>query len=370
MSYFLLPKNNNIIQISLKYDKTETKINTSLFNYYTESKEEIDELIKCNKIFDIFYDYESLKQLVHTYEYIYSNIPLFKTPISKLKTKTKLFYNLFELNNMFLIFNNDHQNILNIGGNSQDFNYYVDNLYKNDTNPNKNLHDFSVINNETYKIIQNNMYDIFFFEELIEDNSNNYINCIVKSLLIVFNNLSKNGTFIINIGNLFYSSIMEFLYLLSNLFENVYIMKPITSNSVTFEKYIVCKNLLIDNNRTETYKNNYKEILNYLNELYSCNNLDLDNVKNIYSIIDKQIPSYFINKIYDFNIIFGQNQLETMEQIKNILKSKNIDKLEILKKNNIQKCVLWCEKYNIPHNKFIESTNIFLSTNKDLEINI
>ena len=41
-------------------------------------------------------------------------------------------------------------------------------------------------------------------------------------------------------------------------------------------------------------------------------------------------------------------------------KNKN-DKLELLKKNNIQKSISWCEKNNIQHNKNVISTNIFIT---------
>jgi hypothetical protein len=34
------------------------------------------------------------------------------------------------------------------------------------------------------------------------------------------------------------------------------------------------------------------------------------------------------------------------------------DKIECIKKNNIQKSVSWCEKYKIPCNKFTEKINI------------
>ena len=44
------------------------------------------------------------------------------------------------------------------------------------------------------------------------------------------------------------------------------------------------------------------------------------------------------------------------------MKSKNkIDKIEIIQKHNIQKCIYWCEKYKIPFHKLTEkSSNIFL----------
>jgi hypothetical protein len=82
---------------------------------------------------------------------------------------------------------------------------------------------------------------------------------------------------------------------------------------------------------------------------------------NVSSLIKDEIPYYFINKIEESNIIVGQQHLESLDQIVGILKNKNReDKIETLKKNNLQKCIHWCEKYKIPYNKFSEKVNIFL----------
>ena len=63
----------------------------------------------------------------------------------------------------------------------------------------------------------------------------------------------------------------------------------------------------------------------------------------------------------------GQQQLEALDQIISILKNKNIDdKIESIKKSNIQKSVSWCDKYKIPCNKFTEKTNIFLPIIKEV----
>ena len=57
-----------------------------------------------------------------------------------------------------------------------------------------------------------------------------------------------------------------------------------------------------------------------------------------------------------------------MDLIMNIIKNKNRDeKLENIKKSNIQKCIQWCEKFKIPHNKFLEKGNIFLPENQHKE---
>jgi hypothetical protein len=51
------------------------------------------------------------------------------------------------------------------------------------------------------------------------------------------------------------------------------------------------------------------------------------------------------------------------------MKNKNKDdKIECVKKSNIQKSVNWCEKFKIPFNKFSEKANIFLSVAKEDDV--
>ena len=40
----------------------------------------------------------------------------------------------------------------------------------------------------------------------------------------------------------------------------------------------------------------------------------------------------------------------------------NKSKMDTIKKINIQKCILWCDKYKIPSNKITDKVNIFLSS--------
>jgi hypothetical protein len=78
------------------------------------------------------------------------------------------------------------------------------------------------------------------------------------------------------------------------------------------------------------------------------------------------ISYYFLKTLTDINITIGEQQIESLNFVLNLLKNKNRDeKIESLKKINIQKSVAWCEKYKIPCNKFSERTNIFLPLNKD-----
>jgi hypothetical protein len=160
------------------------------------------------------------------------------------------------------------------------------------------------------------------------------------------------GNIIIKVDNIFYKPVVDMLYILSSLYEKVYITKPNTNNITSFDKYIVCKNFLLGDH-FENYLN-----LNYYRLIIFIKKLDNRLIKQI---LNFEIPYYFKIKINDLNIIIGQQQLESLDQIITIYKNKNKeDKIESIKKSNIQKSVSWCEKYKIPCNKFTEKINIFL----------
>ena len=109
----------------------------------------------------------------------------------------------------------------------------------------------------------------------------------------------------------------------------------------------------------------------YLNKLKSllidCLQ-DSFNNKIISSLINRDLPYYFLNKIEESNIIIGHQQLEQHNILINIIKNKNRDeKIETFKKNHIYKCIQWCERHKIPYNKFVDKINIFLPSTYEEE---
>ena len=162
---------------------------------------------------------------------------------------------------------------------------------------------------------------------------------------------------VVKINSLVYKPILDIVYLLTNVYEKVHINKPNISSTFSNERFLICKNFL-----------NYpkKDIILKQLKTTIC---EFENKQTkIISLIDNELPYYFLNKIEESNIIIGQQQLEHFDSLINIIKNKNKhDKIETLKRNNIQKCILWCEKNKIPYNKFIDKLNIFLpvSINND-----
>jgi hypothetical protein len=84
------------------------------------------------------------------------------------------------------------------------------------------------------------------------------------------------------------------------------------------------------------------------------------------SLFDFELPYLFTNKIEEFNSILGQQQIDTIVSTIYLIDNNNKhDKIEHLKKKNIQKCIHWCQKYNIPYNN-IQSSNLFINLQRKL----
>ena len=361
MSYYLLPKIYNFLNVNPKDDTNECEIYSSysLYNFYNNTKKQIDML--CSKENgQSFTSYDELIKIVHPYEYIFFKVPGSKFSVSKLKPQTNVFYDLLEIFvtlNIFDLYMNKPIKTLHVSLTCEDSNECVQMV--RETYEDDSFLNFNDNNEEMYKAINNSKFDFMFFNKPQSD-INLYIIKLIEFVMTILRYQANGGTSIIKIDNVFHKPIVDLIYLLSSLFEKVYIIKPNTNNITTFEKYIVCKNYnVICETKLEIHKSNYYKLQGFIKNL---------NNKNIVSIIDYEIPCYFVNKIDDINIIIGQQQLESLDQIINIIKNKNKEeRVETIKKSNIQKSVSWCEKLKIPYNRFSEKTNIFLPIIKEIK---
>jgi hypothetical protein len=354
MSYYILPKNINIINVnpSCSYEQPKNYLSYSLSHYYYQSKKQISDMFLNSDISNNNFD-EAIK-IINPYEFIFSRVPGSKFSVSKLKPKTNIFYDLFEIINnlnIFEQFNTKSIKSLHVSKNNTDsincFEILRENFNDEIYCHNNNNIDTNIDTNID-KISHDIKFDFIFYEM---DNEK-YFHSIINAIILLLKNQSHNGTIIIKISEIFHKPIVDALYFLTSLYEKVYICKPNTNNITLFDKYILCKNFLHNEKSNLYLKLNYLKLIVFLKKLEN---------KNITEILDFNLPYYFKNKIDDINIIIGQQQLESLDQIITIYKNKNKDeKIESIKKSNIQKSVSWCEKYKIPCNKFTEKINIFL----------
>jgi 23S rRNA U2552 (ribose-2'-O)-methylase RlmE/FtsJ len=398
MSYFILPNVLNILTVKdiniIKAENAEEQennivISKSLANYLNTMKGQIDDY---NDEWDIY------KKYTNTYEYIHSIIPQYKISVCKLKPLSRSYYKLIEIiNTLAVTFPNEpiqsfhlaegpggfiealihcrNTNLNNLNNLNNEKDIYNGITLIDDKNENipgwKKSRDFLTIHKNVHIIkgadntgnilnINNFYYCYRSYKNSMDfitadggfDYSSNFnkqeilsINLIFAQVIYAIALQKQGGHFILKIFDIFTQATIDILYILSSLYEKCYIIKPNTSRNANSEKYIVCK----------VFKaSDTSELINKLVTFFN-----FSNTKTITRILNINIPYLYINKLEDINAILGQQQLENILYTLHLLDNNKSDKLELIKKNNIQKCIQWCIKNSLPYYKNINQSNIF-----------
>ena len=207
MSYYILPKNNNIIIVDPHIGLTSLKpyISHSLYNFYNNVKKQIVLMGS-----DLSYnDYEEIITTVNPYEYIFSKVPGSKFSVSKLKPKTNMFYDYLEITstlNIFEPFKNKTIKSLHISSSCDDSIDCIEMIRENYTED--EIFSFETINDEMYKSIIEENFDFMFFDKKC-DNINNYIINLIEFIMLILRFQRSNGVSIIKIDYVFHKPIVD-----------------------------------------------------------------------------------------------------------------------------------------------------------------
>jgi 23S rRNA U2552 (ribose-2'-O)-methylase RlmE/FtsJ len=362
---------NNKCQANILSDENDIILCYSLYNYLHLLKQTIDE----------YYEYwDILKKITNPYEYIHTIVPNYKCSLCKYKPLSRSFFKMIEIIDTFS-FLNEPTNIQSFhlaegpGGFIEAFNYKRNNkqdIYYGMTliSDNVNIPSWKkatqlLSNNKNIKIEYgaSKNGDLFLKENLIYcykkyframdyitadggfDFSLDFNNQEDMSFKLILSQIffalvmqKQGGNFILKIFDIFKIKTIEIIYLLSNLYENVFIFKPNTSRCANSEKYIICRN----------FKNNNKKIITNIIENFD---LLINKVETIYSLFNIQLNQLFITKLQEINSIYGQQQLENIKNTINLIRE-----FKIL---NIQHNLL-----NNNYNSFLKYLNIF---NKNIQ---
>lgn len=376
MSYYILPKINiNYVLKPTIYtvmDKLSSYISTSLINYVSESEKILQAQFELEANSNV--SLKTLHQIVHNYDFLFSCVSGTESPVTSVDTKHPIYFDITEIFQTLKIEEHLPEEpcyMLCCGKNSNSATQAIK-AQREDINDNiATLDQYKSYNNlQLYSCARSVLeyYDNFkdsekfkknchflYFEEgdrLFQD-TNDYLLYLIKSILVLDEYLIKGGCMILKINAVFYKPIIDLIYVISHMFQKIYIMKPNASNVMLDERYLVCKSFI----------GIQKGITKSLNKMYNS----LFPVKNdivIGAFIENKIHYYFLNKLEESNVIIGQQKLDACSQLITLLKSKNkIEKIEIIQKHNIQKCIYWCEKHKVPYHKSSDkSSNIFLPT--------
>jgi len=398
MTYHQVPNINLFIRpehIKLKFRKQEdytNYISLTLAHYLTKVKKRINKYPE---------EWDNIKRITNSYEYIHTTIPHSKHSISKIKPLSRAFFKLIEICNTFDLFSEENGNIKSFhlaegpGGFIEAITYLrfntADKYYgmtlldqDNDNVPgwkksllflkkNKNVFiekgidetgDLYSPNNfkYSYETYKNSMDFItadggFDFSVDFNKQESMALRLIFTEVIYAIVMQKKNGNFVLKMFDTFLKSSIDIIFLLSSLYSEVYITKPDTSRTANSERYIVCKGFKL---------NDSSYLFNKLHHiLIMLNNSQID-VLTIQSIIDIPLPYKFKISIAEINSILGNQQIDniltTLRFIEN--KERKGEKINTLRSANIQKCVTWCIKNKIPYHKTASTGNIFMTNRK------
>ena len=370
MNYYIIPTNHINVNINMQLTNAvlEPQISYSLIFYMNHIYEQ---LIQLQDTKDEMVTINFVNKIVNPFEFIYTNVPGSTISVSKVKPDDIIFFELMEIFQVFNISDelsfNHTIHIAHFTHNYTSTNYLLNMLREEneDTVISEAFH-FDKIYNLFIRQSYKHKLDLIICEFHPNDytDTKQYIYNIILVLLLISKYQIKHGMSIIKIDNIFYKPIIDVIFILSSLYDKMYLIKPSISNITTTERYLICKGF---NARLK-----YSQLTNIETQLtnYIINNKLHDNIVN--SVIDNELPYYLLNKLNESNLVIGQQQIEAYDQIIHIFKNKNREeRIENLKKSHIQKCIQWCEKNQLPHNKFIDKVNIFLtSKQKVIEDNI
>lgn len=148
----------------------------------------------------------------------------------------------------------------------------------------------------------------------------------------------KGGTFIVKMFDFFHQQTQTLLWLLCNLYKNVYITKPFTSRSANSEKYVIC--------------HQFKGISDsYLHKLLTAVSIMGKTDTSFYDVFSNYSPPTLFKDCLQSYLVHN-----VQEQVKTIITTILLIKQSQLTKQNdkqfleyqILNAIDWCKKYNQP----------------------
>ena len=363
-------------------------LSNSLSHYLYDIKERIDAYE---------YEWDVFKRYTNPYEYIHTAVPQKRKSVSKHKPLSRSYFKMIELTNFFKLIETDSP-IKSFhlaegpGGfieamvhmrQRKDDRYIGMTILDNDNDSSipswKKSENFLRENSNVYiekgitetgdiLSLDNFLYCIekysssmdiitgdggFDFSMDFNKQETHIANLLFAQIAFALCMQKQNGSFILKIFDSFMQHTIDLIAILSSFYEKVYITKPQTSRYANSEKYLVCKGFLHDSN---------EEFKPFLYSAFK-KMVEQDDNNSVHRFLNSPLSNFFTTRIEEYNAIFGQQQIENIYYTISLIENKHKnEKIDTLIKQNSQRCVNWCIKYNIEYNQqLISTTNCFLT---------
>jgi len=159
----------------------------------------------------------------------------------------------------------------------------------------------------------------------------------------------KGGNFVLKVFDMCTQVSIDVAFLLNSLYEEVFIVKPHTSRYANSERYLVCKGFALK--QTESYAIRFYQILTGLR----------NKSQKPASLLSFPTPRFFLDRLQEVNAILGQQQIDSIKTTLTLIRSKDTERVEQLRKSAIHRCLAYCQKHNLPHHKTPPQHNVFLT---------
>lgn len=177
----------------------------------------------------------------------------------------------------------------------------------------------------------------FDFSENYNEQENSFTIFLICEIYIILSLLKTNGNAIIKIYDIYSKDTIKIMYILSIFFDDILIIKPLSSRPANSEKYLLCKSFISNLLALREYKNLFELIIK---------SKDLNNLNNY------KAPFKFLKHITNYNRFYTNRQIEYIKKTIKLINDVNISnnkKNVMLKYYNENKryALEWCNNYNI-----------------------
>lgn len=356
MNYYIIPTKNMMVDISVKnctslepyisnsYFKNIVKLNSQINTEYIMDQHNIDSE-----------GLETIKKINDIYSFLHEIMPeMIKKELHK---DTLLFFTLIEIFKTFdFLLTNEcvekYSEIIYVGKNKSSIEHGINYIIKKPMTTHEMNIDTIFSNVKAGKYLQYYQNVSFFWFDCETINCDILYNnkVLTKLLKILFTLIMTKKPAIIKLGNIIHKTSIDIIYILSGLYDTVYMSKPSVIDDIN-DRYLICKDPYEYYTKGDQESNDIAEI----NQKYAIS-IDeiiytLENKTDyIESIIRDDITYHFLSKMEELTLIIGQKFIEYYESSIILMKIYGKEeKVENAKKSSFLKCIQWCEKYSIQH---------------------
>jgi len=167
--------------------------------------------------------------------------------------------------------------------------------------------------------------------------------------------LKQGGHFVCKVFDTYTRFSIELLWIMAVCFDEINLIKPLTSRPANSERYVVAKRCQLS--QVERYLPSLLERITHWDEQHYLHSILEDNV----------MDTHFLHAIEEYNLYYFQNQIQNIKKTLYIIQHFDTINTQGIQSHQVESAIRWCRKYNIPLNKNSQYLSPALSSSSSLK---